>query len=86
VGEISRDLNYLASEDQTRYINLALAKLPEEDSAIVTLFYLNESSVEEVSEITGLSESNVKVKLHRSRKKLYEELKQLLNNEVNTLI
>lgn len=86
VGEISRDLNYLASEDQTRYINLALAKLSEEDSAIVTLFYLNESSVEEVSEITGLSESNVKVKLHRSRKKLYDELKQLLNNEVNTLI
>lgn len=31
VGEISRDLNYLASEDQTRYINLALAKLSEED-------------------------------------------------------
>ncbi len=86
VGEISRDLNYLASEDQTRYINLALAKLSEEDSAIVTLFYLNESSIEEVSEITGLSESNVKVKLHRSRKKLYDELKQLLNNEVNTLI
>lgn len=86
VGEISRDLNYLASEDQSRYINLALAKLPEEDSAIVTLFYLNESSVEEVSEITGLSESNVKVKLHRSRKKMYEELKQLLNNEVGSLI
>ena len=86
VGEISRDLNYLASEDQSRYINMALAKLPEEDSAIVTLFYLNESSVEEVSEITGLSESNVKVKLHRSRKKLYEELKQLLKTEVNTLI
>lgn len=86
VGEISRDLNYLASEDQTRYINLALAKLPEEDSAIVTLFYLNESSVEEVSDITGLSESNVKVKLHRSRKKLYDELKQLLKAEVNTLI
>ncbi len=86
VGNISRDLNYLASEDQTKYINLALSKLPEEDSAIVTLFYLNESSIEEVSEITGLSESNVKVKLHRSRKKMYEELKQLLNNEVNTLI
>lgn len=86
VGEISRDLNYLASEDQRRYINLAMAKLPEEDSAIVTLFYLNESSVEEVSEITGLSESNVKVKLHRSRKKLYDELKQLLKTEVNTLI
>lgn len=86
VGNISRDLNYLASEDQTKYINLALSKLPEEDSAIVTLFYLNESSIEEVSEITGLSESNVKVKLHRSRKKMYEELKQLLNNEVNTLL
>ena len=84
--EISNGLSYLKAEEQTKYINLALAKLSEEDSAIVTLFYLNESSIEEVSEITGLSEANVKVKLHRSRKKLYEELKLLLNTEVNTLI
>ncbi len=86
VGEISRDLNYLSSEDQSNYINKALLKLSEEDSTIVSLFYLNESSIEEVSEITGLSESNVKVKLHRSRKKLYDELKQLLNDEVESLI
>ena len=86
VSEISNGLTYLKAEEQTKYINLALAKLTEEDSTIVTLFYLNESSVEEVSEITGLSEANVKVKLHRSRKKLYDELKLLLSNEVNTLI
>ncbi len=85
-GEISNGLTYLKAEEQTKYINLALVKLTEEDSTIVTLFYLNESSVEEVSEITGLSEANVKVKLHRSRKKLYDELKLLLSNEVNTLI
>ncbi|NVN94731.1 MAG: sigma-70 family RNA polymerase sigma factor [Bacteroidetes bacterium] len=86
VSEISNGLTYLKAEEQTKYINLVLAKLTEEDSTIVTLFYLNESSVEEVSEITGLSEANVKVKLHRSRKKLYDELKLLLSNEVNTLI
>ncbi|MCX6230183.1 MAG: sigma-70 family RNA polymerase sigma factor [Bacteroidetes bacterium] len=86
VGEISNEINYLKAEEQTKYINLALTKLDEEDSAIVTLFYLNESSIEEVSEITGLTEANVKVKLHRSRKKLYDELKLLLQNEVNTLI
>ncbi len=86
VGEISSGLTYLKAEEQTKYINLALAKLPEEDSAVVTLFYLNESSVEEVSEITGLSEANVKVKLHRSRKRMYDELNQLLKNEVNTLL
>ena len=86
VGEVSNALNYLKAEEQTKYINLALAKLPEEDSVVVTLFYLNESSIEEVSEITGLSETNVKVKLYRSRKKLYDELKQLLNEEVNTLL
>jgi RNA polymerase sigma-70 factor (ECF subfamily) len=86
VGAISNEINYLKAEEQTKYINLALAKLAEEDSAIVTLFYLNESSIEEVSEICGLTEANVKVKLHRSRKKLYDELKLLLQNEVNTLI
>ena len=51
-----------------------LRELPEIDRTIVTLYYLMEHSVNEISEITGVSQSNVKVKLHRSRVKIHEEL------------
>lgn len=51
-------------------LDKAIALLPEQDGLLVTLFYLHEKSVEEVSQITGLSASNVKVRMFRARTKL----------------
>ena len=48
----------------------AMQQLPEDERALITLFYLNESTVEEIHDITGLTKSNIKVKLFRARKKL----------------
>lgn len=67
--------------DRKAALDRALAKLPAEDATIVTLFYLAEQSVEEIVTATGLSASNVKVKLHRSRKKLLEHLQKDLKEE-----
>lgn len=53
-------------------IERAMQRLPEDERALITLFYLNESSVEEIHGITGLSKSNIKVKLFRARKKLQD--------------
>ena len=50
----------------------------------VSLLYLHEQNVEEIVSGTGLSASNVKVKLHRSRRKLFEILNQHLKEEVWT--
>lgn len=71
--------------DRKRALERALAELPEEDATVVTLFYLNEQSVEEIVTITGLTASNVKVKLHRSRKRMYDTLQNLLKTELWTL-
>ena len=40
------------------------------------MFYLEELSIKELQEITGLNKSNVKVKLFRARKKLSEVIKE----------
>ncbi len=53
-------------------VKSALKTLSEEDRIIVSLYYLDEKSIKEVAEITDLTESNVKVKLMRSREKLKE--------------
>lgn len=79
-------LNELSKKAQNKYIKLAIDKLSPEEALIITLFYYDDCSVKEISEITGLAGSNIKVKLHRLRKKLYGYLYQLLNEEVKDLI
>lgn len=63
----------------------ALNKLPELEQVLIQLFYFEEQKVEEISRITGLGESNVKVKIHRARKKMYELLQGNLQEEVFNL-
>ena len=76
--EINRNMNELDEDDRQIILEKALKRLPEEDNLLITLFYKNETSIDDISEITGLSVSNVKVKLHRIRKKLYEEMNELI--------
>jgi RNA polymerase sigma factor (sigma-70 family) len=59
-------------EDRQKMLEGAMQQLPEEDRIIVTLFYVDESSVDEIHEIMGLSKANVKIRLFRARKKLQE--------------
>ncbi len=81
----SRDPNNGEYGDRQAALEYALAQLAPEDAAVVSLFYLHEQNVEEIVTATGLTASNVKVKLHRCRKKLFEILNQHLKEEVWTL-
>ena len=45
------------------------------DRALILLFYWQQKTIEELAEITGQKPTNVKVRLHRIRKKLYVILK-----------
>ena len=77
---------YLKKDDQKKFIRMALDALNKQEKLCITLSYLNELSVKEIQEITGISESNIKVLLLRGRKHLYEQLKKLLRSEVKNLI
>jgi RNA polymerase sigma-70 factor (ECF subfamily) len=79
-------LQELHSEERKKYLSEALDRLDADDKLLLSLFYLDENSVEEVCEITGFSQSNVKVKLHRARKKLYSELELILHGELKTIL
>jgi RNA polymerase sigma-70 factor (ECF subfamily) len=73
-------------EDQEKYLNMALEKLPEDDQVLVTLYYYEGQSMDEISIITGLTVSNIKVKIHRARKKMYSLLYEMLNEEIYSLL
>jgi len=79
-------LEAIKNGEQQKYVREAIGRLPEKDALLITLFYMNESSIEEIEQITSLTQSNIKVKLFRARKKLNTELSFLLKEEVNTIL
>jgi RNA polymerase sigma-70 factor (ECF subfamily) len=76
----------LRDEERKVFLKQALDQLSGDERTLITLFYLDENSVDEVCSITGLSVSNVKVKLHRARKKLYAQLELILQGELKTIL
>lgn len=67
----------LETNEKDQIIKSSLDTLDENERLLVTLFYLGEKSVKEIKEITSLSVSNIKVILHRSRKKMTKNLEKL---------
>jgi RNA polymerase sigma factor (sigma-70 family) len=70
------DLHYLESnynaddlvkEDLAILVKKIVNELPTQNSAVVTMFYLEEMNTEEISEVLKISVANVKVILYRSR-------------------
>jgi RNA polymerase sigma factor (sigma-70 family) len=76
--ELEEDIAGLDGQEQKLVIAKILDQLPEIDRVLVTLFYLDNQPVTEISAVTGLGESNVKVRLHRVRKRIYADLQQIL--------
>ena len=65
------------NEDRLAHLEMALRLLPADDRALILLFYWQQKSIDELAEITGQKSTNVKVRLHRIRKKLYVILKEM---------
>ena len=53
-----------------------LERAPQDDRVILTLKEIEDRSVEEIAAILRLNESTVKVRLHRARKRMLEDLKR----------
>ena len=70
-----------SNEEKLIALDKALKVLPPDEAFLVTLYYLDKQTVENISTISGISSSNVKVKLHRIRKKLAVEINKILEYE-----
>ena len=82
LDHIENGLEYLMKEERSRVIRDCINMLPEEDSVIISLFYFEEQSVKEIAKVTDLSEDNIKIKLYRSRKKLFSLLQVYIEPEI----
>ena len=83
----SRGINAsLNNEERKRFIEEALEKLDEEERFLIIMYYYEERELDDIAIITGLSKSNVKVRLFRTRKKMLIYLKSYLKEETYSLL
>jgi len=58
-------------------VNFALQKITEEERGLISLYYYDEMSTDEIADVTGISRSNIKVKLFRARQKMMEIIEKV---------
>ncbi len=80
------NLDGIPEENRAQAVKKAVEQLPEEQYTLILLYYFEEQSIEEISKVTKLSESNTKVKLFRARKKLYTILNEMMKDELYTIL
>lgn len=80
-GEVEDEIHQMDETEQKAVIAWILDSLPVTDRVLVTLFYLENQTIGEISQVTGMGESNVKVRLHRTRKKLFASLHQYIEQK-----
>jgi RNA polymerase sigma-70 factor (ECF subfamily) len=71
----------LERQDNRAFLLAKIDQLPESYRVVLQLRDIEELSTSEVAELTGLSETNVKVRLHRARSALKKLIEPLLRGE-----
>lgn len=72
-------------DDKQVFIVKAMDKLNEADRLAIQLFYIKEFSMEEVADMMGQNINTIKVRIHRARLRLADELRGILKQEALTL-
>lgn len=75
-------LDSIDEKEKNQAIQECLEELPSEEAFLLTLYYFDDQSVEEIAKVMNNSEANIKVKLFRTRKKLASILKKRLEPEM----
>lgn len=81
-GHVDTILAQLEQQELREQLEDCIQLLPVADAFLVTLYYLKEQSLAEIADVTGFTANNVKVKIFRSRKKLYEIMVSRLPEEI----
>ncbi|MDT7832872.1 sigma-70 family RNA polymerase sigma factor [Flavobacteriaceae bacterium S356] len=82
IKAIEDTLQVIERGERAEMIKECMDALPEDERTILWLFYFEELSLKEIKDVTSYSESNIKVKLHRARKRLLAIVKARVEPEL----
>ena len=78
---ISEQRQTETAENQREIVKQLLAKLPESERTVVTLYYLGEMTTKEIGKFLGVSVDTIKTRLRRGRKRLQAQQVEPLVSE-----
>ena len=81
IQHVSEQREIEASEHRSEIVKKLLARLPESERTVMTLYYLSEMPAKEIGKFLGVSVKTVHSRLHRARKRLQTK-EELLISEV----
>jgi RNA polymerase sigma-70 factor (ECF subfamily) len=79
---IENILDNIDENERNLKIQQSILLLPSEEAFLLTLYYFDDQSIQEIANIIDCNPNNVKIKLFRSRKKLASILKKNLEPEI----
>ena len=79
VSEISREIE---ARDMKSAVAAIIATLPDRQQMVIHLRDIEELGFDEISEATGMDETNVRVALSRARKAVREQLIKIMNHGI----
>ncbi|MYG06380.1 RNA polymerase sigma factor, partial [Candidatus Poribacteria bacterium] len=74
-----------SSEHRREIVKKLLAKLPESERTVMTLHYLGEMTVKEISKFLGVSVSAIHNRLYRARKRLQAQEERLVQEVLSSV-
>ena len=75
---ISTDYGFVTFEEQTIQVmdlNNAVRSLKYKYAVVIVLYYFNDLKIKEISELLGITQSSVKMRLKRAKEQLFKKLK-----------
>jgi len=75
-------LDAIDEKERNQKIQECIQLLPSEDAFLLTLYYFDDQSIEDIAKVINCKANNVKIKLFRSRKKIASILKSQLEPEI----
>ena len=81
IEDVADTFRGLDTEEQRLLVSDSLKKIPPRESLSLQLFYLEGNSIDEISNLTGWSEANVKVILHRARRHMLDVVNGMMETE-----
>ena len=71
--------------DKEQFVAKAMDQLNEADRLAIQLYYIKEFSLDEVAGMMGQNMNTLKVRIHRARQRLADQLTRILKEEALTL-
>jgi len=81
-ADMDSTIDILENNEFKSQIKSSIKKLHKEEAFILTLYYYEDMSMQEIADITGHKANSIKVKIHRSRQKLMIILRKQLPKEI----